>query len=699
MKSLSQSEYGELRSLYESVYAPKFESILDEFTDEDLDDLTDEYIEEQVTEFFNECLEEGLDIEILEETICESIDSELELLSEVTNPAKVAALRAKNKVAAAAGEGSGDAGAKARARLNVSKQKVSGSSEKKASALSRIKGAVKKVGKAVQGGVGLAARAVSTAQRAGSAVKSAAKKGYERGKKGSGSESSTDSSTPSSSSSSGESSTYSSTPSSSSSSSGTSAAPKKRKDGLLKRGLKKLVRGVGKAASVGAGAVKAGADYVTDRARKEQMNYNDIATIQELYNQMYAPQDVEEVYKGKHGQSDKEYADSRSQGGKMVSGDSKQSGAEYTHGRRVKAANPGMQPDVGGKTKPKSQGKMDRGTRADLEYRKANLKKEELEAIGEDSRRMSNKQHTQRVRSNIKSFGSNYTPPSNYDPDANRGQGEVLTRKQIEKKRRKSLRQEEFDAFDVVLEFLQVEGYAETLEEAEWIMANLIDEEAIDIIHEIDENRRMARDPEGRKSGHSKQPDPSKPGFTGMGNMSIDQIRKMSARIEKEKTKKEEAEYVDENRRAARAAGGSKDDSKKQPDPSKPGFTGIGNMSIDQIRKMSARIEKDKKEEFEAWFDEVLEAYKEPNLGKMRNQEDRHRKAAVKQRGGSRGSSKNRSMKMSSIRGALERGEDPRADGYGGKRAERGNPPEDHRAAFSKNPLNNPPRRVKKPGV
>ena len=86
-----------------------------------------------------------------------------------------------------------------------------------------------------------------------------------------------------------------------------------------------------------------------------------------------------ELYKGKHGQSDKEYADSRSQGGKMVSGDSKMSGAEYTHGRRVKAANPGMQPDVGGKTKPKSQGKMDRGTRADIEYRKANLKKEELE--------------------------------------------------------------------------------------------------------------------------------------------------------------------------------------------------------------------------------------------------------------------------------------------------------------------------------
>ena len=57
---------------------------------------------------------------------------------------------------------------------------------------------------------------------------------------------------------------------------------------------------------------------------------------------------------------------------------------------------------------------------------------------------MSNKQHTKRVKANIKSFGSNYTPPSNYDPDANRGKGEVLTRKQIEKKRRKALRQEDY---------------------------------------------------------------------------------------------------------------------------------------------------------------------------------------------------------------------------------------------------------------
>ena len=61
----------------------------------------------------------------------------------------------------------------------------------------------------------------------------------------------------------------------------------------------------------------------------------------------------------------------------------------------------------------------------------------------------------------------------------------------------------------------------------------------------LGENRAMARDPEGRKSGHSKQPDPSKPGFTGIGNMSIAQIAKMSARIGKDKNKNEEVEIYD----------------------------------------------------------------------------------------------------------------------------------------------------------
>ena len=137
---------------------------------------------------------------------------------------------------------------------------------------------------------------------------------------------------------------------------------------LLKKGLKKAV---GKTARV----VSKGSDKLAKRLGEDyeqiaDMYESGIFTIEEIEN-------VVELYKGKHGQSEKEYADSRSPGGKMVSGDSKGSGAEYTHGRRVKAANPGMQPDVGGKTKPKSQGKMDAGTRADLQYRKANLKKKD----------------------------------------------------------------------------------------------------------------------------------------------------------------------------------------------------------------------------------------------------------------------------------------------------------------------------------
>jgi hypothetical protein len=133
---------------------------------------------------------------------------------------------------------------------------------------------------------------------------------------------------------------------------------------------------------------------------------------------------------------------------------------------------------------------------------KKKVKKEELEldeaSVTDD-----------RVRRNQKAFGSNYTPPRDWDQSANSGKGAVLNAKQKEKQRRKSLREEEL---------------------------------------ELDENRAMARDPEGRKSGYSKQPDPSKAGFTGVGNMSIAQIAKMSAKIKKEKeTQKEERDLSSKN--------------------------------------------------------------------------------------------------------------------------------------------------------
>jgi len=104
----------------------------------------------------------------------------------------------------------------------------------------------------------------------------------------------------------------------------------------------------------------------------EQVHLNDISKT-------YLDQ-VSELYKGKHGQTEKQYQDSRSDAGKMVSGDSKMSGSKYAQGRRT-GSDAGPQP-AGGSKKPASQGKMDRGSRIDLQFRKAALKKEELEATG-----------------------------------------------------------------------------------------------------------------------------------------------------------------------------------------------------------------------------------------------------------------------------------------------------------------------------
>jgi len=234
MKALTPSEYQELRSLYESIYLPKIETVLDEFTDEELDELTDEYIKEEVESFFLECLDEGLDITVLEEVICESIDASLEILSEAT---------------VTTGQGSRMA---ARARLDRMR------SAKRGEALKRVKSAVKS---AAKGTIGLAARAAGTAVRAGSAAATSARKGYERGRYGSGGSSSSSSDDSSSDSQ--------SSTSSSSSSRRSSTTPARRKDGLLKRGLKKIVRGVGKTVSTGLGAAKAASDYVVNRAAKQ----------------------------------------------------------------------------------------------------------------------------------------------------------------------------------------------------------------------------------------------------------------------------------------------------------------------------------------------------------------------------------------------------------------------------------------------
>jgi hypothetical protein len=67
---------------------------------------------------------------------------------------------------------------------------------------------------------------------------------------------------------------------------------------------------------------------------------------------------------------------------------------------------------------------------------------------------------------------------------------------------------EELDIFDVVLEFLQAEGFAETLEEAKWIMANELDGQEIAIIaeamHGEEDEKEMKK---GKKSKKSEEDD------------------------------------------------------------------------------------------------------------------------------------------------------------------------------------------------
>lgn len=195
--------------------------------------------------------------------------------------------------------------------------------------------------------------------------------------------------------------------------------------------------------------------------------------------------------------------------------------------------------------------------------------------------------------------------------------------------------------YNQLLKFLYFEGYADSYEEAEYILESMTDEEFEGLL----ESSGMS--PENRRTWE---------------------------RMVREKGPNPLTSPQRKPQRSARRI--------EQP------------STATQPRK-KRKLEYEVREETE----EMDEGFKEPDLEKMKRQEYRHTKKAVSQSGGSRGTSKNRASKMSSIRGALERGEDPRADGYGGARAARGNPPADHRAAFSKNPLNNPPRPVKKPGV
>jgi hypothetical protein len=84
------------------------------------------------------------------------------------------------------------------------------------------------------------------------------------------------------------------------------------------------------------------------------------------------------------------------------------------------------------------------------------------------------------TRANIARYagkkGISFEPGPNWDPSANRGRGAHLSPKQKEKQRRKALRQEQVDLYDIILSHLLDEGYAETPEAAEVMMVNMSEE-------------------------------------------------------------------------------------------------------------------------------------------------------------------------------------------------------------------------------
>jgi hypothetical protein len=108
------------------------------------------------------------------------------------------------------------------------------------------------------------------------------------------------------------------------------------------------------------------------------------------------------------------------------------------------------------------------------------------------------------ARNSGRKGGITFEPGPNWDPSANRGKGAHLSPKQKEKQRRKALRQEEVDFFDVILEHLVAEGFADTNEAALAIMANMSEEWKQSIV-EGDALRNTVKTLEGKRDAMNRE--------------------------------------------------------------------------------------------------------------------------------------------------------------------------------------------------
>jgi hypothetical protein len=191
------------------------------------------------------------------------------------------------------------------------------------------------------------------------------------------------------------------------------------------------------------------------------MDINNLKGLMEAYSEVYAPEQIDEA-EGSYGQTPK----ARQAMGKLAIARREKPASEYSqkgektkkvkeiekHTRRIDNG-----PDVGNRgkksTKPRHSGFLGKSGRGKMDQERRDYARD----------------------SAVEYTAGGHKP----------GPGTVTKNpKKLRKQKAMGEIGEQFDIFDVVLEFLQVEGYAETLEEAEWIMANELDAEDITNIFE-----------------------------------------------------------------------------------------------------------------------------------------------------------------------------------------------------------------------
>ena len=209
------------------------------------------------------------------------------------------------------------------------------------------------------------------------------------------------------------------------------------------------------------------------------MNSQEYRNLQEAYLDVYQEEVLDELHRGRHGQTETEYMDSRSDAGKQISGDSKTSGAAYSH-RSYKGVGKPAKPGE----RQETQGKMDTNTRTDILYRKAaRLKKEELSL---DERVLGQDPEMRRAGAKERKSGDKRLSPAAGKENANKMQRDVKFFDKLTKKNKiiPGMAHESYDLFDYIMEYLITEGYADTNESALVIMANMSEDWRESIVNE-----------------------------------------------------------------------------------------------------------------------------------------------------------------------------------------------------------------------